>query len=69
MLLPPELPVADDLDLNWLAERYEMAGGNIRNAVLRAAFLVAEERRPVEMEDLARAADLEYEEMGKLVSG
>jgi len=69
VLLPPELPVAADLDLAWLAERYEMAGGNIRNAVLRAAFLVAEERRPVEMEDLARAADLEYEEMGKLVSG
>ena len=31
--LAPPLPLADDLDLDFLAESFEMAGGNIRSAV------------------------------------
>ena len=34
--LPPEAPVADDVDLEILADRYDMAGGYIKNAILMA---------------------------------
>jgi hypothetical protein len=37
-----------------------MAGGNIRNIALGAAFLAADEERPVGMAHLLRAARAEY---------
>ena len=35
-------PAAPDLDLGFLARRFELAGGNIRNIALAAAFLAAD---------------------------
>lgn len=34
-------PLADDVDFRYLAERYEATGGDIRNAVLKAALAAA----------------------------
>ena len=42
------------------------SGGYIRNAVLRAAFLAADDELPIATTHLERAARLEYEAMGKL---
>src|SRR5437763_17221554 len=39
--LPPRAPIAPDVDLRRLAEDFEMAGGDIRNAVLKAVRLAA----------------------------
>jgi len=64
--LPAELPVADGLDLAALAHRFPLSGGYIRNSVLRAAFLAAQEQRPLGQEHLERAIQLEYRELGKL---
>ena len=36
MHLPPQLKLADDVDLKLLAEKYEFAGGTIRNSVVVA---------------------------------
>jgi ATP-dependent 26S proteasome regulatory subunit len=65
-LLPPEAPVDDDLDVEALAHTYVMSGGYIRNAVLRAAFLAAAEKGPIDRQRLSRAAQLEYERLGKV---
>ncbi len=35
--IPKELPLADDVDIGVLSEKYEFTGGQIRNAVLTAA--------------------------------
>jgi hypothetical protein len=43
-----------------------MTGGYIKNAVVRAAFFAAAERRPIGNRDLWRAAHAEYEAMGKI---
>jgi hypothetical protein len=51
-----------------LARKYVMSGGYIRNAVLRAAFLAADEDQPITAEHFTLAAQLEYEAMGKLAS-
>ncbi len=40
---PSKTPLADDVDFRDLAERYEVAGGDIRNAVLKAAQMAAAE--------------------------
>ena len=65
-LLPKAAPLARDLDLDMLAETFAMSGGYIRNAVLRAAFLAADEGSAIHQRHLRLAAQLEYEAMGKL---
>ncbi len=67
-ILPREMPVAGELDYVRLAERYkELAGGHIRNAVLRAAFLAAAESGAITQAMLERAAASEYRAMGKVL--
>ena len=39
--LPPQLPLAADIDINYLGRRFEFAGGYIKNAVLLAASKAA----------------------------
>src|SRR5689334_5720447 len=44
--LHPRTPLADDVDFQALARRYEVSGGDIRNAVLKAALAAAAEPGP-----------------------
>ncbi|MGB8647118.1 MAG: AAA family ATPase, partial [Anaerolineae bacterium] len=64
---PPEAPRSDDIDLAFLARKFKFAGGNIRNIILAAAFLAAEEQQPISMRHLVRGAGHEFQKMGKLV--
>jgi AAA+ superfamily predicted ATPase len=67
-LIPASAPVSLDLRFDQLADSYAMSGGYIRNAVLRAAFLAADQNARIDTALLARAAQLEYEAMGKVVA-
>src|SRR6185436_5963619 len=42
-LHPSRTPLADDVDFRALANAYEVSGGDIRNAVLKAALAAAGE--------------------------
>lgn len=66
--LPPAAPLADGVDLAFLAARLPLPGGNIRNIALGAAFLAAADDGPISMLHLMRAARREYEKMGRHVS-
>ncbi len=65
-LLPP-LTGLTDVDFNGLAERYDMTGGYIKNAVVRAAVIAARAGRAMVGEDLWVGAHHEYVEMGKVM--
>lgn len=67
VMIPHETPLEEDIDYDWLGEKYELAGGNIKNAVLRAAFWAAKDARAVGIDDLELAAEREAREIGKLV--
>ncbi len=67
VLIPKEAAVVKRIDFGDLAERFELAGGNIKNAVLRAAFDAAQEETSIGYQHLIRAAQEEYRGMGKLV--
>jgi ATP-dependent 26S proteasome regulatory subunit len=67
--IPVETPVSGDFDFLELARRFPLSGGYIRNSTLRAAFLAAQENRPLSHEHMVRAIALEYRELGKLTSG
>jgi hypothetical protein len=63
--LPATAPV-DALDLDFLARQFEVTGGTIRNAVLAAAFLAADEAGPITMERVIRALQREFQKQGRL---
>lgn len=63
-LLPPTVPVQGQLDLGLLAHLYPLAGGHIRNAVLRAAMRAAHRGDGLRMSDLLTAADQQAEAAG-----
>ena len=67
-LLPPQAPVAADVDLGWLARQLEVAGGSIKNIVLNAAFLAAADGGVIDRRHVLRGARREFEKIGKLWS-
>lgn len=65
---PAATPVAPDVDAGWLAERFVLSGGNIRNVAVAAAFLAAEDEVAVGLEHVLRAVRAEFQKMGKTLS-
>jgi len=65
-IFPPRMPT-EGLDFNKLA-RLNVAGGNIRNIALNAAFLAADEDKPVQMSHLLRSAKSEYAKLEKTLT-
>lgn len=55
-LLDTNAPMSDDIDFDFLAECFKMAGGNIKNCAVHAAFLAAAEGAPISMKHLVRSA-------------
>ena len=67
-LIPKEAPVSDDIEFEFLAKRFKVAGGNIKNIVVNAAFLAAEESGAIRMEHVIKAAKREFQKIGKVCS-
>ncbi len=65
--LTPPLPVDPDVDLDFLAAAFELAGGNIRSASTTAAYLAAADGTPVTMTHVVTAVEQEYRKLGRLV--
>jgi ATPase family associated with various cellular activities (AAA) len=66
LVLPAAAPLADDVDFEFLAERFKLSGGAIRNCSLAAAFRAADEGSQIEMRHLVRAVAQEYGKQGRL---
>jgi MoxR-like ATPase len=65
---PADTPRDPALDLAFMARRFEVTGGNIRNIALAAAFLAADDGGRVAMGQLLRATQREYQKMGKVIT-
>ena len=66
LLLPTEAPLGDDIDIDFLATRFKLSGGAIRNCTLSAAFQAAADGRIIAMRHLIRAVAHEYGKQGRL---
>lgn len=64
---PQAAPLDDAVDLGFLAQRFELAGGTIRNIAFCAAFLAAEEGELIRMNHLVAAAQREFTKTGRRV--
>lgn len=65
-LIPKEAPLDPDVNLETLAFSYEFSGGNIKNAVLRAAYMAAGGGGAITMDHLVAACRRESETSGML---
>lgn len=64
--IPGAAPVSPEIDYAYLARELPVAGGNIKNIVLNAAFLAAADGGVIGMQHILQGARREYEKMGKL---
>lgn len=65
--LSSSIPRSDDVNLNSMAEVFELSGGHIKEAVLRAASIAYGSTPKLVTQDLLiRSAQLEYKKIGKL---
>jgi len=65
---PKEAPVAPDVNADWLAARFTLSGGNIRNAALGAAYLAVKDGSAITLAHIVRAVRAEFQKMGKTLS-
>ncbi|MEB3260924.1 MAG: ATP-binding protein [Cyanobacteriota bacterium] len=66
-MLPPQASREEGLDLDQLANNYEVSGGEIRNSVISAAFLAASEGVPIGMRHLRRGLRRELLKVGRVL--
>jgi len=67
-MFPREVPLGDDVDFDFLAKQFDLAGGDIRNVALDAAFLAAQDGRRVTMRQLVQALARQLAKQGKMPS-
>ena len=67
-MLPVELPLNDDVDLAFLAKQFPIAGGDIKNVVLDAAFAAAQGSQMVTMKQLIQAMARQQIKQGRIPS-
>ena len=64
--IPKSAPLADDVDLAFLARKFALAGGDIRVTALDAAFAAAAEDEPIDMARLCQAVSRQLLKQGKV---
>lgn len=66
--IPKDTPLGEDVDIRFLAERFEFVGGNIKNCILNAAFLAAADGdgKEVCMRHYLQAVKYEFVKTGKV---
>jgi ATP-dependent 26S proteasome regulatory subunit len=67
-MFPPEVPLGKDVDFAFLAKQFQLAGGDIRNIALDAAFLAAQDGRVVTMKQLVKALARQMTKQGRIAS-
>ncbi len=65
-IFPKETPLEKNIDYKFLARKFKVSGGNIKNIALAAAFYAADDGLIVTMEHVIQATKRELQKKGKL---
>jgi SpoVK/Ycf46/Vps4 family AAA+-type ATPase len=65
--VPASAPVEPRIDYAFLARQFKLSGGNIKNAVMTAAYLAASQGKKIGMSEMIRSVRMELQKQGKLV--
>ncbi|MCP4598998.1 MAG: ATP-binding protein [Proteobacteria bacterium] len=66
-MLPEAMRENDGLNFQTLARRFDLTGGNIRSALLKATYLADRDGSEISQDHLVEAATLECVELGRLI--
>jgi SpoVK/Ycf46/Vps4 family AAA+-type ATPase len=64
-VFPPEAPLGEDVKFDLLAREVRLAGGNIRNMALTAAFAAAANQGVIHLSHLVQAAHREHQKLAR----
>jgi len=64
--MPKEVPQAEELDYAALSRNFELAGGNIKNILLRAAYKAMDAGTGMTMRAMIESAEEESRHAGKV---
>lgn len=67
-MLPPPAPLGEDIDFDFLAQTFDLTGGEIHNASLEAAFIAADEEHAIDLTTLVRAVRRQLAKKGAMPS-
>jgi MoxR-like ATPase len=65
-MFPPAAPLDPALDLDLLADHFELSGGSIRNVAVEAAFAAAASGRAIDPDHVATALRHEHQKLGRV---
>jgi len=66
-MFPPGVKISSDVNFGQLARMFEISGGEIRNIVLAAAYMAAEDESPIHMKHLKRSLKRELKKSGQFI--
>ena len=67
-ILPPEAQLEEELDLEFFARNFELAGSNIKEVLTNAAYMAAAEHRGLANRDVVEAIRLNFAKYGKILT-
>ena len=66
-IFPKLTPIDRNVDFEYLAKQFEIAGGNIKNIAIVAAFMAAKNGQKISMKHLIMAIKYELTKQGKVL--
>ena len=66
-VFPPQTPLGEDVDREFLAGRFELSGSSIKNIAVNASFIAASQNSAVTMKEIIAALRHELVKSGKTV--
>ena len=67
-ILPEETPRDPGLDLDFFAQRFELSGSQIKDVMLHAAFIAAQQQTVLSNEHIKEALIMNYQKAGKILT-
>jgi SpoVK/Ycf46/Vps4 family AAA+-type ATPase len=67
-MFPPQVPLGQDVDFQFISKQFSITGGDIRNVALDAAFLAAQDGQLVTMKQLIQALARQMTKQGRVPS-
>lgn len=68
-MIPARMPISDEIDFDFLSRQFEISGSMIKNTLIYASFLAAEDHAPLlTMDKILKGLSHELEKSGKKLS-
>jgi len=66
--IPEKMPREADLDIDFFADHFEMSGSQIKDVLLQAAFIAANDKTVIGNRQIKEALKMNYQKYGKVLT-